>query len=170
MPIDLEYEERTSYVRYEVLRRWDMAGHEIMLVQCRFLEENGSLRDLDRLLICECDFDYEEEVKDGKVIARVMRAESRKCGARRAVVESVRREAWERYGAAWTAMAVDDAVMDVFTRHHAGEYLGPVGPESLYAQDVADIIRRNRRDVFEACTRLRDGRRLKLWGWILVPK
>lgn len=161
MAIDFEKEVADHpHLDYKVHQRWTINDHEVALATGHWTEDDGSTRELDMLLLCECDFTKEERVVGGE-------NDPRNCAARKEVRESVLKEAHAAYGDAWKKMGLKEAIVDVFQRHVAKEYLGSTNAESLYAQDIANILKADQRRVMQFCQELRDEERLELWGWTL---
>lgn len=161
MPIDFEKETADHpHLEYKVHRRWTIDDHEVALATGHWTEDDGSTRELDTLLLCECDFTEEKRVVGGD-------NDPRNCTARKEVRESVLKEAQAAHGDAWKKMGLKEAVMDVLQRHIAKEYLGSTCAEMLYAQDVAEILQADQRRVMQLCRELEDEECLDLWGWTL---
>ncbi len=153
MPIDLTKNDPTGVLRYTVLRQWVFDGHEVVLATVENVKTEYECKS-DHIL-CECDYADDRSI------------DAHKCPAKQRARDEVAAESWQKYGAAWQAMAVDDAVLDVYARFKSREYLGQYHADLLYAQDVAQLLKRDLRDVLGACSRLIAAEKLDLNGMIL---
>lgn len=163
MAIDFEKEDaKHPHLRHEVHRRWTIEGHEVALATGHWTDDDGSIRECETSLLCECDFTEEKRIFGGE-------NDPHNCVARKTVRETVLKEARAAYGDAWKKMGLKEAIMDVFRRQAAREYLGSSNAEMLYAQDVAEILNADQKRVMQLCQELQDEERLDLNGWILQP-
>jgi len=128
--------EHLSGLNYTVKRSWIQDEHEVMLIDVRNKKqvELGGPE-----LFCECDFDYEIVEKSG-VKYEMQKNDPRKCQAKEAVRQKVVKEWQERYGDYWKEIGRKEAIMDIFAKVEAKDYLGQCENGIIYLQGVAELL------------------------------
>ncbi|HTK04842.1 MAG TPA: hypothetical protein VL500_04620, partial [Candidatus Eisenbacteria bacterium] len=122
MPLDLEKEARESGCTLTALQRWTHLDHEVALV--RFEKPDADPPYADTHLVCECDFLYEDVVKDGKVIGKTHPKDPHACRAKKAVMAQVRTGAKAACLTVLRKEGLKPAILSIYGRVKAGEYLG----------------------------------------------
>ncbi|MCG2694372.1 hypothetical protein L6259_03860 [Candidatus Parcubacteria bacterium] len=128
--------EHLDWAKYENKRSWVEDGHEVMLIDVRN-KDNPQIGAPE--LYCECDFDYEIVEKDG-VKYKMEKSDPRKCPVKKAVCQKVVREWQNNYGDYWKDIGKKEAVMDIFRKVEAKDYLGQFNGGLIYLQEVAELL------------------------------
>lgn len=163
MPKLVSHEDES--LTYEVLRRWKRGGHEVALI--RFTNRNvPDCTGSD--LMCECDFDLEDLVEDGKVVGKVRKSDPYACHPKKAVRKYVMRKARRENASRWREMGLKETLLDIHARVKNGEFLGQSLSGCVYTQEVAELLGRPHEDVLVACGELYAEERLDLNGRILA--
>lgn len=152
-------------VAYELLKHWSRDGHEVALMRVSntTVPESGAI-----YLMCECDFDVEDHVIDGKVVGRVHKNDPHKCEAKKLVRDTVMRKARREGYIRWQSLGLKESVLDIHRRVKAGEYFGQHEGSYIYTQEVASLLGREHEEVLTACAALYGEERLDLTGRILT--
>ena len=167
MPLDLEKEAAESGCTLTALARWTRDGHEVALV--RYEKKDADPPYADTHLVCECDFVWEDAVKDGEVIGRSHPNDPHDCRRKKAVMAAVMDEASKDCRAVLARDGLKAAVMDVHAKVEAGTYLGQSCATMIYAQEVAKLLGADLRTLLGAIDELFAEEKLDLNGMILVP-
>jgi hypothetical protein len=150
---------------YEVLQHWERDGHEVALMR---LSNKEAPDCTGSHLLCECDFDVEDYVVDGKVVGKTRKNDPHKCEAKKLVRETVMRKARRQGYILWQGLGLKEAVLDIHRRAKAGEYFGQHEGAYIYTQEVASLLGRGDEEVLAACGELYAEERLDLNGRILT--
>lgn len=150
---------------YEVLRRWKRRGHEVALMR---MTSASDPEYASTELMCECDFDLEEHVVDGKVVGRVRKSDPHACRPKKAVRKHVIRKARRENAARWRKLGLKETLLDIHARVKNDEFLGQSLSGCVYTQEVAELLGRPHEDVLAACGELYAEERLDLDGRILA--
>lgn len=164
MAIDMAKLAGAPGIRCTVQERWTIDGHDVALVRYRKRRERGPG---SAHLVCECDTDTDDVIRDGRVVGRTSRRDPHKCRAkaetRRRVVAAVRPSCLE----VLAAKGMEDAVASIHARVSSGEWLGQHHAGIIYAQEVAALLERPLPDVLAAVESLYAKERIDLNGMIL---
>lgn len=171
MAIDLDKaHEMMPELRLTVLERFCRRGHEVCLMRIENVAVEHDCSSVD--LQCECDFDIEEQERDGRKTL-LQRSDSHKCPVKREVRRYLIRRSRQRHGASWQDMGVKEAILDIHRRVRGGEYLGNWLSGVVYVQEVAELLGLPSGEVLAACDELFREERLQLNGmilWDFVPR
>lgn len=166
MPLDLEKEALESGCALTLLQRWTHLDHEVALV--RFEKKDADPPYADTHLVCECDFLYEDVVKDGKVIGKTHPKDPHQCRAKKAVMEKVRLAAKPACLAVLRKDGLKPAILGVYAKVKAGEYLGQAVATMIYAQEVGKLLDTGMAEMRAALDELFAEEKLDLNGMILA--
>lgn len=156
-------DHKDELLAYAVLRRWKRRGHEVALIR---LTNKANSEVSDAHLMCECDFDCEDVVRDGRTV-RIRKGDPHRCRIKKRVRDAVLRRTRKRNFARWRKMGLRRAVLDIKRRVDGGEWLGQHEPRMIYVQEVAKLLGRPAQDVWAACRELYAEEKLDLDGAIL---
>jgi len=166
MPIDLEKESAESGCTLTALRRWPGPDHEVALV--RFEKKDADPPYADTHLVCECDFAYEDVVRDGKVVGKTHPKDPHRCRSKKAVMRSVQLEAKPKFQAMLREDGLKAAILAVHASVSAGEYLGQTVATMIYAQEVGELLDAEMSEIRSALDELFAEEKLDLNGMILA--
>lgn len=162
MPFDIDRIRKEKELVLNIIEEWDENGHPVAVMQLARADEDPPQWG-EVALLCGCN------LKPGNVTQhRVVGSDPDVCPQRQAVHKRVIARAIARHPE-WKSMNLGNAILDIFGRVQANEYLGQVVSGVIYTQEVAVLLERDHDRVLAEVFRLRDEERVDLNGRILIP-
>lgn len=155
MAIDLTKEFDPKDYDFEILREWNIDGHAVAAARFRGKDGRHPKDWSPQFLFCD------QETRDDH--------DSGGCPAKHTVRESVMAERRAMHGAAWKAMPLEDAILEIHARVESEQWLGQHYADMIYVQEVAVLLGADFGLVRAACDDLFAKRKLQLNGMILRP-
>lgn len=166
MPIDTsgKHFEGLAFTR---LHGWEHNGHEVALMRVENTQSEPPVSDTH--LMCECDFQTEDVTDDdGKVIGHTHTNDPHECASKEAIRELVKAQCQASCQAVLAEKGLKEAILAVYDRVKAGEYLGQAYPSMIYAQEVAKLLDAEPAKLMGALEELFAEEKLDLNGMILT--
>ncbi len=158
--IDLSkaFDKPEEGLKYIPVHYWNIRGHQVAFL--RLIRDDGYT---ESWLMCDCDF----QERSAPIILGSSN-DPHACAAKKTVYTQVIEQEKQWYEHYLRDHSVKEAILHIFERSRAQEFLG-LQYTSIYAQEVAELLSMQWRDVLVHIDELFTEEKLNLNGMILVP-